>query len=249
MDELLILIGLCWFFPCLVALVAAGKWNDRRAIALIVATTVSLAGNFLALSVLPGLLPTTAWLTALNWNWVGKLGAIAVTLLTYALMSKPLKAEAGLFALPRPPEWRSVVIVSLLLCALFWSVAWSLETPKPLTAETIAFQATMPGLDEEASFRGVLLALLVGALGKPYRFAGISIGWGALPIIAFFGLAHAVEAAGAMPIDWSSIAITFALTGMTGVGLLWLKERTGSILVPIVVHNLINVGSQIVTAS
>lgn len=105
----------------------------------------------------------------------------------------------------------------------------------------------MPGLDEESSFRGVLLALLVAAFGKPFRAAGIRIGCGALPVIAFFGLGHTLDVLTAAQIVWSDFWLTLGLTGGTGAALLWLKERTGSIWVPVLVHNIINVGSKLIT--
>ena len=87
-------------------------------------------------------------------------------------------------------------------------------------------------------YRGVLLALLVGALGKPLSVAGIRIGWGALPIVAFFGLAHGLTEG----LSAETLVSMFAAAFM-GAGLLWLKERTASIWVAVVVHNLANIGS------
>jgi membrane protease YdiL (CAAX protease family) len=101
----------------------------------------------------------------------------------------------------------------------------------------------MPGLDEEPLYRGVLLALLVSAFGKPWRIAGVGIGWGALPIVLFFGLAHAVS----QELNIEAAVSVFAAMVM-GAGFLWLKEKTSSIWIAVVVHNLANLGSQIVAS-
>jgi len=242
--DLFILIAVAWFLPCVVGLVASGKWREPRALALVAASSVALAANLLAVSLAPGLFPEAS--RGLNWNWNGKVAAIAITLIVYALLPAALRAEAGLFNRPYPPEWRSVLLVAGATMLLFWLVSWFTGDHAPVTGETLLFQATMLGLDEESSFRGVLLALLVGAFGKPMRIAGIRLGWGALPVVAFFGLAHTLATLTAPTIDWGEFWLTLSLTGATGAALLWLKERTGSIWVPVIVHNLINVGSKLV---
>jgi hypothetical protein len=93
------------------------------------------------------------------------------------------------------------------------------------------------------AYRGVLLALLVGALGKPLSIAGIRIGWRALPVVAFFGLAHGLTQA----LSTDTISSIVASTVM-GAGFVWLKERTSSIWVTVIVHNLANNGSSFFNA-
>jgi hypothetical protein len=92
-------------------------------------------------------------------------------------------------------------------------------------------------------YRGVLLALLAGALGNPLSIAGIRIGCGALPVIAFFGLAHGLTQAHSTDTIASIVAAT-----VMGAGLVWLKERTSSIWVTVIVHNLANNGSSFFNA-
>ena len=87
MSELFLLIGPCWLAPCIVALFGSGKWKDWRAVAFVLAATAALTLNFLALNLMPELVPSTPWLDALRWNWIGKIGGIAITLVVYALLS------------------------------------------------------------------------------------------------------------------------------------------------------------------
>ena len=96
----------------------------------------------------------------------------------------------------------------------------------------------MPGIDEESLFRGVLLAIFIAAFGKPFRIAGIQIGCGALPIVVFFGLVHGLSEGFTADAVKSIVVAT-----VMGAGFLWLKERTGSIWVAVLVHNLANLGS------
>jgi membrane protease YdiL (CAAX protease family) len=182
-------------------------------------------------------------LESLRYNWIGKVCAILLGLGIHACLSRGLQEEAGVFVKPRPPEWASVVLVSVLTAGGFSLLSYvESQGAQPLRWEAIFYQATMPGLDEEAYFRGIILALLVGAFGKPLRILGIQVGWGAVPVLAVFGLGHGVYMGeSGVSVDWDA----FLVTGIMGCLLLWLKERTGSIWVPVLVHNLSNLGAHL----
>ena len=97
-----------------------------------------------------------------------------------------------------------------------------------VTLETWLYQASMPGLVEELLFRGVLLALLDRAFVarrkvSASRSAGVRR-WSRLVFLALHGvrIGH--------------------LTGVLPAALLflWLRQLTGSLVMPIAVHNLWN---------
>jgi MFS family permease len=231
--------------PTLAALILSGKAKERRAWLLSLCAIGVVVVNILALGIGAGLKGPVTTLVGfeLSWNWSGKIIAIVLTLAMYGLLPRPLRAEAGVFALPRTTDWKSVVTVSALLLVFFWCVSYLFRDGETITKETMLFQATMPGLDEEPLYRGVLLALLVSAFGKPWRIAGVGIGWGALPVVLFFGLAHAFS----QELDIEAVVSVFAAIVM-GAGFLWIKEKTGSIWIAVLVHNLANVGSTIVAS-
>ena len=231
--------------PTLAALILSKKFKERRAWWLSLCAIGVVVINVLALGIGAGLKGPVASLVGfeLSWNWSGKITAIVLTLIMYTLLPRPLRAEAGVFASPRTTDWKSVVGVSALLLIFFWCVSYLFRDGEAVTRETIFFQATMPGLDEEPLYRGVLLALLVSAFGKPWRIAGVGIGWGALPIVLFFGLAHAVT----QELNIEAAVSIFAAMVM-GAGFLWIKEKTSSIWIPVLVHNLANVGSTILAS-
>jgi membrane protease YdiL (CAAX protease family) len=237
---LLLAIGI----PILVALACSRRWKELRTWGFSLAAFAAVAANSAAVLMAPRLLPKFAALEGLKWNWTGKVAAIAVSLLIYACLPRDLRKESGILSLPKPPEWKSVAIVSAGLLLFLWVSAYLTRDGHAVRAETLWFQATMPGLDEEAFFRGVLLALLVAAFGKPWHFAGVRVGWGALPIVAFFGIAHALL--GGVNED---ALLTFLVTGVAGAALLWIKERTSSIWIAVLVHNLANVGAQFAKAA
>lgn len=244
MSDILILTAVCFGAPLLLCLLASGGWRSPRSSLLALAAYVVVTINIVVVGLAPSLAPPNPITAGLEWNWIGKAAAILASAAMFLLLPRGLKAESGVTAAPRPPEWKSVFAVSSGLLAFFWSVALLQRSGGGWAgmAETVVFQGTMPGLDEELALRGVTLALLVGAFGKPWRVAGVSIGWGALPLVAFFGLVH-----GYTSIETGLNWLTITVTGVAGSGLLWLKERTGSIWVPVIVHNLMNVGSLLIS--
>ena len=240
MQDLLQLLAVSFGIPLLLSLFVSGAFRKKHAWIWCAGALFALTMNITAVSVAVDFLPKIASMQDLQWNWLGKASGIVTTLVVFAFLPKSIQLEAGLFNVPRPPEWRSVIAVSVSLLAFFTLVAYLKPDDNLLTLETALFQGSMPGLDEEMSFRGVLLAMLVAAFGKPWRVLGVQIGWGALPIVAFFGLVHGLSA------GTNEILLVVFVTGIMGAGLLWIKERTGSIWIAVLVHNLANLGAQIV---
>lgn len=178
---------------------------------------------------LPYFLPRT------EWNWQGKLLALAATLIIAALPAFGWK-KVGLTLRQDPKGIRPAVIVALIVCAVF--VYFALKMPnEPIDRETLAFQLTMPGLEEEPFYRGILLFALNQAFRGRIRLLGVQWGWGAILSCCLFGLAHAFDySQGAFSFD----PLTMALTGGPALILVWLRERTGSLVLPILLHNFGN---------
>lgn len=170
-----------------------------------------------------------------DWNWAGKLAAFAGTLI---VMSLPAFGWARSGArLEQGPRWRGSLLLLVVLACLFFWLALSSADGKPDSAETIAFQWTMPGLDEEFFYRGTLLLALNEAFRPKANILGAPIGYGGLLTTILFGLTHALSyKAGAIDID----PMTFAITGVPALLLLWLRERTGSLVMPVIGHNISN---------
>jgi len=170
-----------------------------------------------------------------GWNWQGKLLALAATLIIASLPAFGWK-KVGLTLKQDRKGWRSALVVSVILCAVFLYFAWKMPN-EPLDRETLAFQLTMPGLEEEPFYRGVLLLALNEAFRARARMFGIQLGWGGILSSALFGLAHAFSySSGAFSFD----AMTMALTAGPALIAVWLRERTGSLVLPILVHNFGN---------
>ena len=169
-----------------------------------------------------------------DWNWQGKALALAATLLIAA--SAFGWRDSRLTVAQATGSLKTALPVALLYIGFFTLIAW-LFPNEPATAETVAFQLTMPGLEEEAFYRGVLLLALDRAFPDRRRVLGVEWGWGALLSCLLFGLAHAF---GYSEGGFSFDPVTMALTAVPSVIGVWLALRTRSILLPVVLHNFGN---------
>lgn len=155
--------------------------------------------------------------------------------MTLAIAVSPAfgRRQAGLTWRQKPGGVSAAIPGVLFYAALI--VALALLFPnEPPTREDIAFQLTMPGLEEEAFYRGVLLLALDRAFTGRVRLLGVDWGWGAVLSCALFGLTHAFGFAhGAFRFD----ALTMALTGGPAFVAVWVRYRTGSLVVPVLLHN------------
>ncbi len=170
-----------------------------------------------------------------DWNWAGKLAAVAGTL---AVMSLPAFGwkRCGM-TLDQGPRWGGALVMFAGLTLLFFGLALSGADGKPDDLETIAFQWTMPGFDEELFYRGTLLLALNEAFRAKTNTLGAPIGYGGVLTSVVFGVTHALSyETGVVDFD----LMTFAMTGVPAMLLLWLRERTGSLLLPVIGHNIAN---------
>ncbi|MGN6111850.1 MAG: lysostaphin resistance A-like protein [Luteimonas sp.] len=175
-----------------------------------------------ALDVLPG-----------EWNWSGKLLSLAFAAL--AIVALRLSPDAvGL-------RWRQAhPRTGLIAVALFvaWGACLGLAfKPGAPDAETLAFQATMPGLAEELAYRGIAPALLLSLWPRKPHVDGIP--WAVIVATSvLFGLWHALGYEdGRFGFDLMSGLFPF-LGSLPGG---WLRFRTKSLVVPVAGHALANV--------
>jgi membrane protease YdiL (CAAX protease family) len=189
--------------------------------------------NDLLLTRVEGLLPDL--FGASDWNWEGKLLALAATLAIAALPAFGWR-RSGLTLAQAPGSLKSSIPVLILYCAFFVAIAFAFPSDHA-DADTIAFQLTMPGFEEEPFYRGILLLALDQAFTGRLRLLGVDWGWGAILSCALFGMAHAFGfGQGHFTFD----ALTMALTALPSLIGVWLRLRTGSLLMPIVMHNFGN---------
>lgn len=169
----------------------------------------------------------------LQWNWSGKIFALSLSVALICFLPQTLRNQMGLRL--KQAKGSSAVWVGIALYAcLFLAIAVS--SPPPRTDaywESLAFQLTMPSLDEELFFRGLLPVIIDRCFRVSRDVFGAQMGWGAIVSSVMFGLAHGLSLKGGLSIDW----MAFAIPG--GIGLIgcWIVQKTKSLLGPILMHS------------
>jgi membrane protease YdiL (CAAX protease family) len=103
----------------------------------------------------------------------------------------------------------------------------------------VVFNFIFVGPAEEILFRGYIQSRL-GATGRPYHFFGVPWGWSLVASALLFGAWHVVAPfalRGTFDLAWSHGLWTF------GAGLLFgfVREKTGGIVAPALLHGVLNV--------
>ncbi len=193
------------------------------------------------------LVPTPAWVDQWRWNWSGKLAAIGFCLLCYRLLPLSLRQDIGLWHKPKHLNW--CVVITITAAISFFAMCSRVFNSHcgQVSAEDLLFAATLPGLDEEFMFRGILLTLLNQIFGKSCQIGGARFGLAGLPILLFFGLAHGLDAYSIGATRFAILTTTLVTLSMGGA-LIWLKEKTGSLWFVILIHNLTNLAARLVCA-
>jgi len=190
-----------------------------------------------------GVVPNPVFMDELTLNWFGKTLSLAGTIAMLYFLPRVGFRAAGL-------TWKqnkgspSPVLRSGGLVLLFTTGGAFLVASSPNTSlENLLWQATMPGLDEELFMRGLVLLLFHQAFGKGLNVMGAETGWGFWLAVAIFGLIHGVTVQGGeLAVNlWAIVG-----TGFMGFVLTWMRERTGSLVIPIVFHNISNVAQAFV---
>lgn len=169
-----------------------------------------------------------------NWNWEGKLFGIVLGIICYFIFRNYF-TEHDFFTFRQNPEnkkktWIVAIAVIILMSSLYYFIAQS-----EFDAETLAFQLTMPALDEEIMFRGVLLGLLLTALREKFLFFGNPA---VLLTAILFGFLHAFGLNKNFQVTFD--LISFLHTGIGGYVFAWLALRSQSLILPILTHSLTN---------
>ena len=204
-------------------LLASWRAPQRRAWA---ALTIAAAVLYLGLRELPYL---AAPAPAAGWNWSGHLLALAGTLALGGVLVRRAGLTAADLGFVRPAALgQAVAVCAAALLASLLAQGGAGARVAAIPSSTWLFVATMPGLAEEVAFRGVLLAAAERAAPASRRIAGVPVSAGAaLLTVAFIGL--------------HGFGVGLLVSVLPGTLLyLWLRLKTGSIVVPVVAHNLWN---------
>ena len=172
-----------------------------------------------------------------QWNWSGKIYSLALAVLVLlALRIKPSAAGITL----KQNNLKASLIALVLFIVWGLSLGLLFNPPAP-SAETLAFQALMPGISEEIVYRGVAPAILLGLIRGKDPTEGVP--WTVVLITAImFGVWHGLSYSN-VGFSFDTLSSLFPFIGSIAGG--WLRFNSGSLLFPILVHAVANVVFQL----
>ena len=167
-----------------------------------------------------------------SWNWDGKIYGVICGVVAYFVFRRQF-ADNNFFTLKQNKEGLKSAL-KVVIAILSIAILGGIVNDNDFNPETLLFQISMPGLDEEIMYRGVLLGLMCSALragGATWRNPAIIIN------AVLFGLVHSLSL-GDCALQFNSV--NFMWTGLLGYGFGYITIKTRSILIPMLTHNLYN---------
>jgi membrane protease YdiL (CAAX protease family) len=161
-------------------------------------------------------------------SWIGApvqiVCAIALLLvLAWLLRKKPTSGATG------------------ILGTVLFLLPGSLSSTSSLAGKGVVLflnYAVFVGFGEEILYRGYMQSRLNEVFGRPFRFFGVSFGWGALITSVLFGLMHVGIIRWILGINYDVTWAWGLWTIFGGLVFSFVREKTGSILAPALLHGL-----------
>lgn len=172
-----------------------------------------------------------------KWNWSGKFYSVVFGGLVYLLLRikiKPfdfIRFKQNNKLLKKTILW-STVPLAIAMFSYF-------DTSKAFDFETLVFQVTMPGIDEELMFRAILLGLLLKSFKDKFTIFKINLGNPSVLFVALlFGLVHGIHVSNNLKVGFEFVSFSGSFTFGYIWG--WVTLMSRSILQAVVSHNLTN---------
>ena len=231
LDTLLHLIILTPFY--LIAKRANNKPHEFKIV-------LYFIGIYLVSNVLTYSLSDITIFTGQRYNWVGKGTALAFLLICVfnipTFNSRQFGWTTKILWVGTRPILALCFIYFLLRIGLYYSSGSASAT---FDSETVLFQATLPGLQEELLYRGILLGLLNRIFVNPtWKFCKVEFGWPVIITSILFGMAHGISINNNYHLDINYF--NFFRTIFDGFLFALLVQKTKSIFPGVIFHNLLN---------
>lgn len=129
-----------------------------------------------------------------------------------------------------------LIVLAILVAPIMWAAVSGRAIAPVLVTELWLIVGA--GIGEEVFFRGYIQSRVNEVFGRPFCWLGTPFGGGLIIAGLLFGLIHALN-----PLDYFAGRYEFAwghglITAVMPYG--FLRERTGCVVAPIVVHILVN---------
>jgi membrane protease YdiL (CAAX protease family) len=136
----------------------------------------------------------------------------------------------------KPSISGTVAMAAMPLGWLATSPAAQATLGKAISA--LVFYVFFLGLGEELLFRGYIQSRLNVAFGRSFTFFGVQWGWGAVIAALLFGVMHFLNIGSLAAGHWSLTPWWGVWTFFGGLVLSLVREKTGSIVAPSILHGL-----------
>ncbi len=167
-----------------------------------------------------------AWVNYRQWH-----GALILSIVQIAL----LFFSAALLRNPALAAQRTLLLGGIFLTVGF-EPAGAARLGNALSA--LIFYILFLGVGEELLFRGYIQSRLQVAFGRRFRFFGVEWGWGIVVAAILFGAMHFLNAASLLDEHWQPEGWWGLWTGFSGLVYGFLREKSGSIVPPAILHGL-----------
>jgi|SRR5699024_4505450 len=207
--------------------------KNKKAYLLIIFLSVVFLYNFIVR--MGTLFNPSTW--AFNW-WGYILAALFTLIVIASLKWKNKNLNFGLTFKQKKGSLKPVLIVFVLFTIGQIAFVYFLFGKTDPTLENYLFQLTMPGITEELIYRGLFLGVLNKIFTERKTILGAPMGYGSIIVTILFTLAHgiSINTAFNISLQWLPMIGPF----LFAVVVVWIRERTGSILIPILAHNFSN---------
>jgi membrane protease YdiL (CAAX protease family) len=128
----------------------------------------------------------------------------------------------------------------ILIGAILLTISSSLDSKATLgnAISVLIFYVFFLGFGEELLFRGYIQSRLNAGFGKPFQFFGVNWGWGVVITSVLFGFMHVLNLGSLAIGDWELSWWWGFWTLFSGFVFSFVREKTGSIVAPTLLHGL-----------
>lgn len=170
------------------------------------------------------------------WNWSGKLLAILGSILFLIFYKKFPISGYGITVHQKTNSIRfSLIILSVFVFASIL-IGFFASDKTNFNLDTLMFQLTMPGIDEELAYRGIMIGLLSQVLVSNWKIKKLNLGNPSILITSIlFGLLHALNLDKNYTLSFNILYFLWIFCFAFAVG--WVFVKSKSILFPIVIHS------------